>query len=167
MIVQSQTLAVSALALDPDQVLLLADHAARCGRGFERAGAMPLVEPEADQRPALTVLAPDRAADLGHAHSLGLLFLLGRHACYSLASPSRRPMRSLTFLLRRWATARGEVTTERAAKVALIMLCGLEVPIDFATTSDTPSASKMARIGPPAMMPVPGAAVRSTTWPAP
>ena len=36
------------------------------------------------------------------------------------------------------------------------MLCGLEVPTDLATTSCTPSASKMARTGPPAMMPVPG-----------
>ena len=47
------------------------------------------------------------------------------------------------------------------------MLCGLEVPTDFATTSCTPSASKIARIGPPAMMPVPALAARTMTLPAP
>ena len=43
----------------------------------------------------------------------------------------------------------------KAWKVALIMLCGFDVPIDLATMSCTPSASKIARIGPPAMIPVP------------
>ena len=36
------------------------------------------------------------------------------------------------------------------------MLCGFEEPSDLATTSCMPSASQTARIGPPAMMPVPG-----------
>ena len=57
---------------------------------------------------------------------------------------------------RRAATARGLVARPSAAKVALIMLCGFGLPTDFATTSWTPSASKIARIGPPAMIPVPG-----------
>ena len=43
----------------------------------------------------------------------------------------------------------------------------LEVPIDFATRSCMPSVSKTARIGPPAMMPVPGGAARRNTRPAP
>ncbi len=74
---------------------------------------------------------------------------------------------SLTFLPRRAATARGLTERSSASKVALIMLCGLDVPTDFATTSCTPSASKIARIGPPAMMPVPTGAARTTTSPAP
>ena len=47
------------------------------------------------------------------------------------------------------------------------MLCGLVEPSDLPTTSWMPSASHTARIGPPAMMPVPGGAVRSSTRPAP
>ncbi len=47
------------------------------------------------------------------------------------------------------------------------MLCGLVEPIDLATTSLMPSASKTARIGPPAMIPVPAGAARRTTRPAP
>ena len=50
---------------------------------------------------------------------------------------------------------------------ALAGLRVVEVPIDFVTTSCTPSASKIARIGPPAMMPVPVGAARRTTRPAP
>ncbi len=41
------------------------------------------------------------------------------------------------------------------------------MPSDFDTTSWTPSISNTARIGPPAMMPVPAGAVRITTLPAP
>jgi len=54
-----------------------------------------------------------------------------------------------------------------APKVALIMLCGLDVPTDLATMSLMPSVSKTARIGPPAMMPVPAGAGRTSTLPAP
>src|SRR6185312_6235820 len=71
-----------------------------------------------------------------------------------LASPSRRPRMSLTLRPRRAATERGLTEADSAAKAAFTMLCGLEVPTDFATTSCTPSASNTARIGPPAMMPV-------------
>src|SRR3546814_11385898 len=44
---------------------------------------------------------------------------------------------------------------------------GFDVPTDLVTTSATPSDSKIARIGPPAMMPVPAGAERSVTRPAP
>src|SRR5690606_2861158 len=47
------------------------------------------------------------------------------------------------------------------------MLCGLLEPKDFATTSWMPSASNTARIGPPAITPVPGGAARSCTLPEP
>ena len=62
---------------------------------------------------------------------------------------------------------RGELSLARATNVALIMLCGLDVPTDLATMSLMPSVSKTARIGPPAMMPVPAGAARSVTLPAP
>ena len=74
---------------------------------------------------------------------------------------------SPTFLPRLAATARGDIILLSASKVALTMLCGLELPIDLATTSLMPSASNTARIGPPAMIPVPAGAARSTTRPAP
>src|SRR5581483_8058879 len=41
------------------------------------------------------------------------------------------------------------------------------LPSDLATTSCTPSISNTARVGPPAMMPVPGGAERRTTLPDP
>ena len=80
---------------------------------------------------------------------------------------SRRANSSDTFLPRRFATDRGDAHRSNAANVALTMLCGLRLPSDFATTSPMPSVSNTARSGPPAMMPVPATAVRSTTLPAP
>ena len=76
------------------------------------------------------------------------------------ASPPR-PSRSAIFLPRRCATALGLVCSPSASNVARIMLYGLDVPVDLVTTSATPSDSKMARIGPPAMMPVPEGAERT------
>ena len=54
-----------------------------------------------------------------------------------------------------------------ASKVARTILCGLVVPIDLATTSCTPNASKTDLIGPPAIIPVPGGADLSKTFPDP
>src|SRR5947199_8033021 len=153
-------------AFDPHEVLNLVDHAAH-GRGvLERAPAVALVEPKPLQGRLLVVAAPDRAADLHDRDGL-LVFGPLRHYAGSRASAAGRPRISATFLPRRAATARGLVTWPSAAKVALIMLCGFELPTDFATTSCTPSASKIARIGPPAMIPVPGLAARTMTRPAP
>src|SRR5689334_13562153 len=153
-------------AFDPYEVLDLVDHAAHRRGILERAPPVPLVEPEPLQRRLLIVTTPDRAADL---HDRDRLLAAGRFGHYagSRASASRRPRISATFLPRRAATARGLVTWLSAAKVALIILCGFELPTDLATTSCTPSASKIARIGPPAMMPVPGLAARMMTLPAP
>src|SRR5262249_27341364 len=54
------------LAFHTDQMLHLGDHAAHRRRVFQFAAAVPLVQPEADQRRPLNVGATDRAADLGH-----------------------------------------------------------------------------------------------------
>src|SRR5260221_7470540 len=160
----------SGFAFDPHQVLHLVDHPAHRRRILERAAAVPLVETKPLQGGLLVMAAPDRAPGLHHRDGLlaGLLVRgrLGHHAV-SRASASRRPRISATFLPRRAATARGLVRWLSAANVALIMLCGFELPTDLATTSCTPSASKIARIGPPAMMPVPGLAARTMTLPAP
>src|SRR5437763_5032642 len=156
----------SAFAFDPHQMLHLVDHAAHRRGVLEGAAAVPLVEPEPLQRRFLVVAAADRAAGLHHRDGLVLNGAFGHHAV-SRASASRRPRISATFLPRRAATARGLVTWLSAAKVALIMLCGFELPTDLATTSCTPSASKIARIGPPAIIPVPALAARTMTLPAP
>src|SRR3954451_20781385 len=92
---------------------------------------------------------------------------LPQSAVASLSTPVRRDCKVETLMLRRCATERGESCTFSASKVARTMLYGLDEPIDFATTSCIPSVSKTARIGPPAMMPVPGLAARSSTRPAP
>src|SRR5438477_2889117 len=145
-----------------NEVFHLVDHTPDRGRVFENAPAMPLVQPETLERCFLVRLAPDRTSEL-----LDRDRPLALHQAFSRGSVSRRPRISPTFLPRRAATARGLVARPKATKVALIMLCGFGLPIDLATTSCTPSASKIARIGPPAMIPVPALAARTTTWPAP
>src|SRR5262249_2356852 len=146
----------------------LVDHAAHRRRVLEDAAAVALVEPQALQGGELVVGASDRAAGLD---DLDLLAVGHGHAPWAVASagsvPSRRPSRSPTFLPRRVATMRGELSCCKASKVALIMLCGLDVPTDLATMSLMPSVSNTARIGPPAMMPVPAGAARRVTLPAP
>src|SRR6185295_3875804 len=136
------------------------DHAAHRRRILEHAGAVDLVEAEADRAADLRDLeAPDLVGPpffrvLGHGYSFASVW-------------PRRPMISETLRPRRAAISRGDWMCWSASNVALIMLCGFEVPTDFATTSWTPRHSKIARIGPPAMMPVPGGAARTTTRPAP
>src|SRR5262249_1844180 len=83
------------------------------------------------------------------------------------ADSSRRPKSSPTFLPRRVAALRGGLGGCSAREGALSILCGLEVPTDLATMSFTPKVSNTARIGPPAMMPVPAGAARRVTLPAP
>src|SRR5258708_21272049 len=122
----------------------LANHAAYRGRVFQRATAMPLVEAEPFQRRLLVGTAPDRAAGLHHRQCFLAVNRSCRHQAVSRVSASWRPRISATRLPRRAATARGLVTWLSAAKVALIILCGFELPTDLATMSCTPSASKIA-----------------------
>src|SRR5438445_12402702 len=153
----------------------LIDHAPHSRGILEFPRAANLVEAKANQRLALIGEAAGTAGDLGDAQRPLALCLGARllsHQSYSLASAlpspvSRRPMISLTFLLRRAATLRGEAQLVRAAKAAFTMLWGFELPTDLATMSSMPSASQTARTGPPAMIPVPATAARMTTEPAP
>src|SRR5687767_379192 len=152
----------------------LADLAAHLGRVLDLDAAPDLVQAQPDQGRALGLVAADRGTGLG---DLERLFLFLGHRSYStiasaVASASAalapaRPSRSETFLPRRWATERGLVCSFSASKVARTMLYGFEVPTDLVTTSDTPRLSNTARIGPPAMMPVPDGAERRVTRPAP
>ena len=61
----------------------------------------------------------------------------------------------------------GEFCFDRAFIVALIILCGFDVPIDFATISLIPKTSQTALTGPPAIIPVPLGADLKTILPAP
>src|SRR3569832_1397772 len=82
-------------------------------------------------------------------------------AVASASPPSRRRDCSVdTLMLRRAATERGESWCLSASKVARTTLYGLDEPSDFATTSCKPRVSNTARIGPPAMLPVPGGGAR-------
>src|SRR5690348_265888 len=120
----------------------LGDHAAYRRGVFKNPRAMTLVEAETDQRQALVVLAADWAADLRDRDCLALFCVTHRPTpclrrqpysrAAAAASASRRPRMSPIFLPRRAATARGLLMLLRAAKVALIMLCGFDEPIDFA-----------------------------------
>src|SRR6516162_11070719 len=143
-------------------MLDLVDHAADRRRVLEHAPTAQLVEPKPLQRRPLVWLATDRARGL---HDGDRFFAV--HHALSRVSTSPRPRISPTFLPRRAATARGLVARPSAAKVALIMLWGFGLPTDLATISCTPSASNIARIGPPAIIPVPGLAARTITRPAP
>src|SRR6266404_5744444 len=144
----------------------LVDHATHRRRVLEDTAAVELVEAQPDQRRTLVFGPPDRAARLGNFNRLAVGHRRAPYAASATVS-SRRPSRSPTFLPRRVATMRGELSCCRAWKVALLMLCGLDVPTDFATMSLMPSVSNTARLGPPAMIPVPAGAARRVTLPAP
>ena len=61
----------------------------------------------------------------------------------------------------------GECWLVNALRQALITLCGLAVPIDFATMSLIPKTSHTALTGPPAIIPVPLGAALNFILPAP
>src|SRR5690606_7138027 len=63
-------MACTSLFLDPHHVLDLFDHAADRRRVFQFAGAIHLVQAQADQSRALALLTADRAADLRHLDRL-------------------------------------------------------------------------------------------------
>src|SRR5690606_39689513 len=97
---------------------------------------------------------------------LGHFRALPAYSSAVTAAP-RRAWRA-EYLMPRWAaTSLGCIWLFSASNVARTMLYGFDEPIDLATTSCMPSVSNTARIGPPAMMPVPGLAARSRTLPAP
>src|SRR5208283_2453085 len=147
----------------------LGDHAAVGRRVGDVRLAADLVQAEALQRFALHARPADRARDLHERNRL-----IGGHcrapnyeSVASASTPWRRDWIVETLRLRRCATERGLSSCESASNVARIMLYGFEEPWLLATTSCTPSDSNTARIGPPAMMPVPAGAARNTTRPAP
>src|SRR5215213_10160019 len=94
------------------------------GRALDLDRPVQLVQPEADQRRPLGLVAADRRSglgdfDLGH-RSYSTTASAWASASAALAPP--RPSRSATFLPRRCATERGLVCSFSASNVARIML---------------------------------------------
>src|SRR6185437_14768237 len=90
------------------------------------------------------------------------LFLRGHirfQNLYAVTGSAVLPRSSLTLAASRKCSS--------ASKVALITLCGFEVPIDLVNTFWIPATSITARTGPPAIMPVPSGAGFKSTWPEP
>src|SRR3990167_733723 len=150
----------------------LADHAAHFRRVDKFLGPAKFVETKALQRLALVGLAADRTADLADgefflSHRVSPSQFVESAMPASDAPSARRPTTSWTLRPRLEATVRGLACSLSASNVARTMLYGFEEPIDLPTTSWTPSTSMTARIGPPAITPVPGGAARRTTLPAP
>ncbi len=121
-----------------------------------------LLRPKTDQRCALDCRTADGRTDLLDRDRLCFSLLRSlepwlRLLDSSAASPAQRDgpggwHTSGRAEQRRPSDASG---CFRASNVARTMLYGFDEPIDLATTSCMPSVSKTARIGPPAMMPVP------------
>src|SRR5690606_30396950 len=81
--------------------------------------------------------------------------------------PRLTPVSSSTLIPRSRATCSGVTSSSSPAIVARTTLIGLFEPRLFVSTSVTPTASRTARTGPPAITPVPGLAGFSRTRPAP
>src|SRR6187455_316722 len=100
--------------IDAHQMAHLVDHAAHRRRVLEDLAAVALVEAQALQGRELIVRAADRASRLGDLERLLVGHAVLRYALASAAAsavvPSRRPSRSPTFLPRRVATMRGELS---------------------------------------------------------
>ena len=87
--------------------------------------------------PGINALALSEIVENANNGVLGMFNMfsggaLGRMTIFALTI---LPYISATFLPLLLATFLGEYIDLNASKVALIMLCGLDVPIDFATTS--------------------------------
>src|SRR5262249_50394000 len=132
-------------------------------------GLVDLAQAERAQRAALLRLRTDPRAHERDAEC-------GRHHATSAGSPWRacalrsRYARSIPAddtssadLPRTAAPPSGRRGERRPSIVARDTLIAFDEPSDFASTSCTPAASRMARAAPPAITPVPGAAGFSST----
>src|SRR5215470_18061549 len=142
------------------------DHAA-C---FRRVLALDHLVQTAQAQPANglphVVGTADKADHpLDSYRALGGVFFLCRH-CASPAAFSAffsRPVISSTVLVRVSATCAASFNPSNAANVALMTLCGFEVPSDLVSTFVIPATCITLRTGPPAITPVPSGAGLSST----
>src|SRR5581483_672236 len=134
------------LTLHRQQIGHLADEATDGRRVLHFHGVSDATQAQA----AHTGLVGGQAL-VGAAHQPDLdSFRLGHDPCH--------PMISSSFLPRLAAKRAGSLMLRRPFRVARTTLMGFELPMHLASTSCTPATSNTARIGPPAMMPVPSEA---------
>src|SRR5581483_2007285 len=143
---------------DRRRVLAL-DHLVHSAKP-EAADGLPHVIGAADEA--------DHPLDFEGAGFSGGFLLLRAHELLSVAatfsfSRAGLPLISSTVLERVSATWAASFKLSSAANVALITLCGLEVPSDFVSTLVMPATCITLRTGPPAMTPVPSEAGLSST----
>src|SRR5688572_19119411 len=140
----------------------LCNHSADCGCIADLTGRIQLSEPQSLYYELLMDGKADRTSvvlDLDLSGGSGLLFLSLCHWSY--------PMISSRDFSRSRATSLGFLRFLSPSNVALITLCGFEVPIDFVSTFEIPAACMTARTAPPAMIPVPSTAGFNSTLPEP
>src|SRR5690606_21252692 len=147
---------------DAHQVRHLVDHSAHRRRVFQLAGLVQLLQAQAQHGRLVRTAGADGAANQRDLDRLV--------AHRSLRAPARdrrlaaaQPRISSIDLPRLAAISAGVFRFCSASIVARTMLYGFDDPWLLATTLLTPITSKIARIGPPAMMPVPSGAGLSIT----
>ena len=175
--------------MDYRSISTCASHLRQCGQGAATLAIIPrtagvsarvlavaqFVEAEADQRRPLApsvAAAGCESARPSLSCRLVFVFAMACTSVYSalLATTSRsrrRAMISLTFLPRRAATLRGLVSLLQGIERRPHHVVGIGRPLRLRHDILHAEVSNTARIGPPAMMPVPAGAARSTTLPAP
>src|SRR6478672_4478965 len=135
------------------------NHPANRRSIFKLAYRIQLVEAQPLYDQLLIDVESDSAAVVLNLDFLSSGLFLSCHNNY--------PRISSSDFSRRRATSCGSFKLRSPSNVALITLCGFEVPIDFVRMFETPAACMTARTAPPAMIPVPSTAGFSSTRPAP
>src|SRR5215472_601935 len=146
------------------------DHSAHRRRILAFHHLMQPPQAEAADGLAHVIGAADKADHPFDLHGAGVFFglFLRSHPLLSVAatfsfSLAGLPLISSTVFERVSATCAASFKPSSAAKVALITLCGLEVPMDFVSTLVMPATCITLRTGPPAITPVPSEAGLSNT----
>src|ERR1700674_3882992 len=145
---------ISALALH--EVIDLIDHSAYRRRINKHYRLVETFQTQTANRGAMRLLRSNDALDQRHFHR----FLCSVGHC-------SHPKISSMVLPRLAATSEGRVISSNPFNVARTTLYGLVEPWHFASTLVTPITSNTARIGPPAIIPVPSEAGCMKTLAAP
>src|SRR5580692_4524234 len=151
----------------------LMNHAARFRRVLALHHLVHPAQTETTNRGAHIIGAADEALDPLHFHGSGALraLLFACHAYspaafstgFSATTLGGLPLISSMVLERVSATCPASFKLSSAANVALMTLCGLDVPNDLVSTLVIPATCITLRTGPPAITPVPSEAGFSST----
>src|SRR5215472_5073921 len=152
------------------EVTHFVNHAAHRRRILAFHHLMQSPQAKAPDGLAHVIGAADKADHPFDVHGAGVLFsfFLRSHPLLSVAatfsfSLAGLPLISSTVFERVSATWAASFKPRSAAKVALITLCGFDVPMDFVSTLVMPATCITLRTGPPAITPVPSEAGFNST----